>query len=81
MNTCAKLSIMKVVTEVKVLPNYAAGDEVCAHYNPATNDKFNFIVSLNSGLLLMLDVTRHPMPSIPLFSACLEGNYVFNCCE
>ena len=29
-NTCAELSMMKAVTEVKTLPNYAAG-EVCAH--------------------------------------------------
>ena len=26
----------------------------------------NNVVSLNSGLLLMLDTTRHPIPSIPL---------------
>ena len=78
--TCAKLSMMKAVTEVKALPNYTASGEVCAHYNPATYDKFNFIVSLNSGLLLMLDTTLHLMPSIPLSPACLEGDYVFNCC-
>ena len=38
------------------------------------------MVSLNSGSLLMLDTTLHPMPSIPLSLACLEGNYVFKCC-
>jgi hypothetical protein len=43
-------------------------------YNTVTKLMIN-IVSLNSGLLLMLDTTRYPMPSIPLSPACLEGNY------
>ena len=33
-NTCAKLSMMKAVTEVKALPNYAASGEICAHLQP-----------------------------------------------
>ena len=28
-NTCAKLSMMKAITEVKALPHYAASGEVC----------------------------------------------------
>ena len=31
-NTCAKLLMVKVATEVKALPNYAASGEVCIHF-------------------------------------------------
>ena len=80
-NTCAKLSMMEAITEVKALPNYAASGEVrMCTFLPCYKLMINHVVSLNSGLLLMLDTTRHPMPSIPLSPACLEGNYAFNCC-
>ena len=36
----------------------------------------NNVGSINSESLLMLDTTRHPMPSTPLSLSYLEGNYV-----
>ena len=74
MLSLAKLSMMNAVAEVKALPNYATGGEVCTkqctHLYNSTIVNVLLHLCLYSGMLGMI---QRPMPFTQLSLACLEG--------
>ena len=72
MRCCAKQSMMKVIDDITVLPEYLANKEIILMYCLTIS-----LVSLQwwlTHVILMYDMTQLPMSTIQLFLVFQEGN-------